>query len=281
MTVMEPEHPSSTRAELVPTPFLRWAGGKRWLVHHLEDFVPRSPRCYFEPFLGAGAAFFKAMPGRAYLSDSNRQLITTFKIVRNYADELGKVLRGLRCERSLYYRMRASQPKTPLETAVRFIYLNRCSWNGLYRVNSRGDFNVPYGGEGRNPQIWNEGSLHAAAEALSNATLASCDFAEALELAGPDDFVFADPPYTVTHGDNGFLLYNELIFSWKDQQRLKNCLVGLHKKGGLFLLTNADHPAIRRLYAGFPIRSVSRSSILAADPSHRRRVTELLITNYT
>jgi DNA adenine methylase len=260
-------------------PFLRWAGGKRWLSRILEGLVPDDYRTYHEPFLGSGAIFFALRPPRAELSDSNDNLINAFETVRDCPEALIKRLGRFDYTREEYYRVRSGNPRTPLARTARFVYLNRTCWNGLYRVDRSGSFNVPYGRRGTFHES-DADRIRVASATLRNSRLRHEDFEVALRRVRAGDFVFIDPPYTVTHGDNGFLLYNEKIFSWADQERLAEAIRRIDRKGALFLLTNANHPSVIALYEGFTARPIQRSSILAADPDNRRPVTELLVTNY-
>jgi DNA adenine methylase len=270
---------SGSSPEQVRRPFLRWAGGKRWLTSVIGDITPREGRRYFEPFLGAGAIYFSRAPESALLSDRNKELIDTFQVVRSRPSELIESLREFSYTRAEYERVRAETSKDRLEGAARFIFLNRTCWNGLYRVNRKGVFNVPFGRPYQQRRS-DEDAISRASELLQGASLYARDFELSLAEVRSGDFVFLDPPYTVTHGENGFLLYNRRIFSWADQLRLKTALTRLDKVGALFLLTDADHSSIRSLYSGFRMRSIQRSSIIAGDPAARRGVSELLVSNY-
>jgi DNA adenine methylase len=262
----------------VAAPFLRWAGGKRWLSRKLVCALRADFKSYHEPFLGSGALFFALRPSKAHLSDSNRELINAFRVVRDKPDDLVHALRSFRYNREEYYRIRAESPSGDIDRAARFIFLNRTCWNGLYRVNRAGTFNVPYGRRVR-PAGWGHERILEASELLQDAEIECRDFEDSLRRVRPGEFVFADPPYTVAHGNNGFILYNEKIFSWGDQERLARVLMRATDRGVHFVLTNADHPSIRDLYSGFELRPIARSSIIAADSINRRHVSELLISN--
>jgi DNA adenine methylase len=158
------------------------------------------------------------------------------------------------------------------------IYLTTLAFNGIYRVNRQGQFNVPYGGR-EYPGLGRAGSLERYADALSTATIRSGDFEAALARATAGDFVYLDPPYTVAHSNNGFLRYNESIFSWKDQQRLASVAAELDRRGCLVVVSNAPHFSIRGLYQGFRVLSASRRSLIAADSTRRQRTDELVFTN--
>jgi DNA adenine methylase len=175
--------------------------------------------------------------------------------------------------------VRASRPIDPLERAVRFIYLNRTCFNGIYRVNKNGDFNVPIGS--KEVVEYPQGYLKAVADSLATATIEMAGFEETISKAGKGDFVFVDPPYTVRHNDNNFVKYNSSLFSWCDQKKLALAVKAAAHRGAEIMLSNADHSSIRGLYRGFGSHHrITRSSVLAADASQRSKTTELLITNY-
>ena len=260
-------------------PFLKWAGGKRWLIQNEQVEFPRNFNRYVEPFLGSGVVFFHLCPRRALLSDANPDLIATYRAVKI---DWRKVQRSLCRHQGLhdtkrYYRVRESVPSNPFSAAARFIYLNRTCWNGLYRVNHQGMFNVPIGT--RNSVVFEDDDFGRIAAVLRGATLKHCDFEMAIDAAKSGDLVFADPPYTVKHNHNGFVRYNETIFSWADQQRLATALIRALHRGVSVVATNANHPSVRALYrSDFRLRTLSRNSSIAAVGAHRGSVTELLIT---
>lgn len=278
---MTSEQTSAYSCESNVVPFLKWAGGKRWLVRSHGDVFPESFNRYYEPFLGSGAVFFGLAPSKATLSDSNGDLIATYAAIKRDAQ---RVYRNLarhhnRHSHDYYYDMRASRPRSTAGKAARFIYLNRTCWNALYRVNLNGEFNVPKGSKDSVKLPTDD--FAAIAEALKSAELEHCDFRRVIPRARRGDFVFADPPYTVKHNLNGFVKYNETIFSWDDQCALRDMLVEATDRGVLVLCTNADHPSIHELYRrDFYIRKVERNSVVAASSDNRSRTTELLISNY-
>lgn len=261
-------------------PFLKWAGGKRWLVARYSRLFPTSMRTYIEPFLGSAAVFFYLRPARAVLGDTNRELIDTYEAVR---DDWRGVWRRLkehqqRHSTEYYYRMRRCACRSRAARAARFIYLNRTCFNGLYRVNSSGEFNVPKGT--KETVVFADDDFGHIAELLQACELRCVDFSELVARATRGDFVYVDPPYTVLHNNNSFLKYNERIFSWEDQVRLAECLHQARARGAALLISNADHPGIRELYSGFEsVFAVRRSSVLAADSAKRGRTTELVVTN--
>lgn len=259
-----------------PRPFLRWAGGKRWALDAIGSVFPREYGTYIEPFVGGGAVYFALQPKKAVISDLNPDLMAAYRLVRDEPVAVSEALLGLDNSRATFDHLKAYSPQSTLLRAVRLIHLNRLSWNGLYRVNSRGCYNVPFVAR-RSFSVEDAEVILKASKALQTARIVEGDFRFALSQAREGDLVFLDPPYTVTHGDNGFLLYNERIFSWKDQQRLAGIALSLARKGVRIVMTNADHPAVRNLYRDFQIRPLNRVSVLAADAHRRREVGELLI----
>lgn len=260
-------------------PFLKWAGGKRWLVERYAHLFPDFDGSYFEPFLGGGSVFFFLSPSRATLSDSNARLIECYQEIRDHHSRVLDFLeqhQKAHCK-SYYYDVRADSPKSREERAAQFIYLNRTCFNGLYRVNKQGVFNVPIGTKDKIVDV--EEDFACIAAKLCSAQIESCDFENTIDRAGPRDFVFVDPPYTVKHNLNGFLKYNENIFSWDDQVRLRNAVVRAAERGAKILLTNAAHESVVKLYAGVGDQTfITRSSVLAGKGSARGSVQELVVS---
>jgi DNA adenine methylase len=198
--------------------------------------------------------------------------------VRDNPHSLSRALARLANSRDDFYRVRDSLPKTSVGRAARFIYLTNLSFNGIYRVNRLGQFNVPYGQRPHLQPLRTE-HLREATRALAGTSIATADFGHALAQAGPNDLVYLDPPYTVVHGSNGFLRYNERVFSWQDQTRLASMVRELHRRGCHIILTNADHASIRALYTTLQSHTIARYSCMSASSKYRRRVTELVLTN--
>lgn len=255
-------------------PFLKWAGGKRWLIHSGQLAVPSEYVRLVEPFLGGGAVFFGLEPKQALLSDVNPELINLYEIVRDAPDRLMSLLHWHqdRHDHSHYYAIRARRYKDRVWRAARTLYLNRTCWNGLYRLNKQGDFNVPIGTK---TAVVLEPDFSKISDILRRVELSCCDFEDSLDQATAGDFVFIDPPYTVKHNLNGFLKYNESIFSWEDQVRLRQACVRAAQRGASVVVTNADHESVRALYAGVAeYQSVSRASVLAGKADFRSQTTE-------
>lgn len=259
-------------------PFLKWAGGKRWFVSKYLSLFPSTYNRYIEPFLGSGAIFFALRPRRAILADINKDLIDTYTAIKL---DWKHVLRILRVhhrnhDQVYYYRIRESKPRSIFSRAARFIYLNRTCWNGLYRVNLEGEFNVPIGT--KTDVLMDTDDFLGVSRLLKNAQLMHSDFETVINEAEDGDLLFVDPPYTVKHSDNGFIKYNEELFHWDAQVRLSQCLMRAKDRGAMIILTNAHHESIEELYNdSFQLIPVKRSSIIAADPSKRKMCGELII----
>lgn len=239
--------------------------------------LPQHDR-YVEPFVGGGAGFFAINPTSALLSDVNGELINLYVQIRDHPLAIAQGIEQMQAKHShsFYYQTRAERPSDPMERALRTLYLNRSCWNGLYRLNRKGEFNVPKGTKER--VSLDSDDFKQAAERLSNAELEISDFESTLNRCGDGDLVFIDPPYTVKHNMNGFVKYNESIFTWEDQIRLRNSAVAASDRGAKVIITNADHASIHDLYHGVEsMNSVERSSVLSGNPAFRARTTELLI----
>jgi len=222
--------------------------------------------------------FFALRPRRAVLSDTNSELMNCYVQVRERPHGVIERLGRLRNTQAEYYRIRAAVPRSDVGRAARLIYLTTLSFNGIYRVNLRGEFNVPYGCKVHLAPC-DPAAIMATSEALAAANLLCGDFEASLVGARRGDFVYLDPPYTVAHGDNGFLKYNSRIFSWEDQRRLATVAADLVRRGCRVAVSNADHPCIRELYRGFRLALVERPSVIAASGAFRRRITECVFYN--
>lgn len=265
--------------EKIVVPFLKWAGGKRWLTQHPLFVIPKFKGRYIEPFLGSASIFFHLRPNRSILSDVNAELVETYNAIRG---EAALVLRHLKHHAKnhntqYYYRTRDDyKPSTPASRAARFLYLNRTCWNGLYRVNLKGKFNVPKGT--KTNVLLNSDNFDAIAGALRRARIRCSDFEPIIDLAGEGDFVYADPPYTVRHNLNGFIKYNETLFSWNDQIRLKDAVARAKCRGANVIISNANHKSVLELYQGLAKAiSIQRASVISGSEQGRGITSELLI----
>jgi len=260
------------------SPFLRWAGGKRWLVEHSAEIFNLEFDRLVEPFLGGGAVFFATQPSSAYLSDLNSELIFTYIEIRDNWEEVLKFLKihNRSHTKDYYYKIRNSNPRKMASRAAKFIYLNRTCFNGLYRVNKEGKFNVPLGS--KTEVILPNDNFKKLSLALQTATLKVQDFSDTLSQVKYGDLVFVDPPYTIKHNLNGFLKYNESIFSWADQIRLRDCLIEAANAGAKIIMTNADHECIRSLYAGCgSFEVLCRPSLISGRAEGRGLYSELIV----
>ncbi|PKQ09927.1 MAG: DNA methyltransferase [Alphaproteobacteria bacterium HGW-Alphaproteobacteria-12] len=262
-------------------PFLKWAGGKRWLISNHGDLFPKNFNSYFEPFLGSAAVFFHLRPTSGILADKNSNLIDVYKAIRSNWQKIDDAL----CRHEVlhtddyYYEEREKKRRADHQKAAQLIYLNRTCWNGLYRVNLDGKFNVPRGT--KNQVRLPSDNFSAIAEALKGMSLRASDFAPIVREAQEGDFLFVDPPYTVKHNMNGFVKYNESIFRWADQVRLFKALDKAKRRGVQILVLNANHQSIRELYSGFgEVIELERQSVISGPLAGRAKTTELAIRYY-
>ncbi|MEO5335529.1 MAG: Dam family site-specific DNA-(adenine-N6)-methyltransferase [Magnetospirillum sp. WYHS-4] len=259
-------------------PFLKWAGGKRWFCEHHPGLLPKFSGRYIEPFAGSAALFFSVKPDRALLTDLNAELVITYRAVRDEPRKVRELLElhHRQHSREHYYNTRSAKPINPTELAAWFIYLNRTCWNGLYRVNLKNEFNVPIGTKTK--VVLDTDNFDAVSNALKRADIWQSDFENTIDISGDGDFVFVDPPYTVKHNLNGFIKYNDKIFSWADQVRLRDAIARATERGALVMVLNANHQSIRELYADLGVQQpLTRASVLAADATCRSRVEELVV----
>lgn len=268
----------------LPRPFLKWAGGKSKLIQQYLTYLPskNTYKNYYEPFLGGGAVFFHIQPTNAILTDINAELITTYRCVRDNVKELIYLLKEHESKhsRDYYYHVRANSVKTDLEKAARLIYLNKTCFNGLYRVNSQGKFNVPLG-KYKNPNICPEDLLIAASEALYQAEIKQADFTEVLNYATTsDDFVYFDPPYYPISKTSYFTSYTSYSFEENQQIQLRDIFVKLSEHGVKVMLSNSDCEFIRNLYSGFNIQTISAARAINSDAKKRGKINEILVTSY-
>jgi DNA adenine methylase len=269
-------------------PFLKWAGGKRQLLPEIRYYVPRKFNTYFEPFLGAGAVLFDLQPKRAIVNDINFELINTYRVIKNDVDALIADLTKHKNEKEYYYRLRdvdrtdEFSSLLPVERASRIIFLNKTCFNGLFRVNSQGQFNVPFGNY-ENPKIVNDIVLRAAYQYLmcNDITILNDDFETAVMQVKKGDFVYFDPPYDPVSDTSSFTGYNLDGFNRDDQVRLKQVFDVLSKKGCKVLLSNSATPFIRELYKEYAIVTISANRAINSDALNRGKVDEILVMNYT
>ncbi len=264
-----------------PRPFLKWAGGKGKLIQQYIPYLPKKFKTYYEPFLGGAAVFFYLNPPLATLTDINAELVNAYRCVRDNVEELILNLEAhqLRHCRDYYYEVRQSPGVTNIEKAARLIYLNKTCFNGLYRENSKGAFNVPIG-KYKNPKICNPALLRSVSAALQNAQINVRPFEDILEHASScDDFVYFDPPYHPLSPTSNFTAYSRYSFTQDDQIRLKYVFAELAERGVKVMLSNSDCPFIRELYSDININSIIAPRLINSDARKRGKISEVLITS--
>lgn len=263
------------------TSFIRWAGGKSWLVPCVQELIRDLDfNNYHEPFMGGASIFFALdIPNKSYLSDINEELVDTFCAVRDDPEGVIKYLKQYRTDEKSYYEIRANQPAETCQRAARFLYLNTYSFNGLYRVNRQGNYNVPYGH--RENAVINYERIYAASKQLENAEILSQDFEKSRDKIEKGDLVFLDPPYTVSkESKEMFIEYNSKLFSLDDQYRLADLLEYIKEKEAYFILTNAAHEKILEIFSdkGRLIHR-ERNSLIGGKNAFRGKVKEYIFTN--
>jgi DNA adenine methylase len=271
-------------------PIVKWAGGKTKLLAELVARMPGEIRTYAEPFSGGAALFFAIADSpekyarkfdRAILADRNEELVITYNAVKKNVDDVIRELGVYKYDRDLFYETRAKDPRTLSDAAraARLLFLNRTCFNGLWRVNSKGEFNVPFG-RYTNPTICDADALRAASHALARAEIVHADFAEVTRDLGRGDFVYFDPPYAPVSGTADFTAYAAGGFGHEEQVRLTAELRALRDRGALVMLSNADTPAMRALYKEFTLAIVGVSRSINSDATKRGETAELILTSW-
>lgn len=270
-------------------PFLKWAGGKRQLLPEIRKYIPKQFSTYYEPFVGAGAVLFDLQPKKAVINDINKELVNVYTVIQHQVDELIQDLKKHENNKEYFYQIRdldrkpAYQQLSPVKRASRIIYLNKTCYNGLFRVNSQGQFNVPFG-RYKNPQIVNEEVLKAVHHYLSvnQVSILNVDFAKAVESASAGDFVYFDPPYDPLSDTSSFTGYSMDGFTRESQLRLRDLCVELDKRGCKFLLSNAATNFIKEIYTekNFQLKLVSATRNINSVASKRGKIDEVLVMNY-
>ena len=267
--------------------FIKWAGGKKQLLEQFKPFFPKKIERYFEVFVGGGAVLFYVIktynPKYIFISDINEELINTYEIIKNDVESLITELKKLRQfhNKETYYKIRAEDPKllSPLTRASRFIYLNKTCFNGLYRVNSKGGFNVPMGSY-KNPSIFSEEDLREISKLLHNVKIKLMPFEDILNYTKKDDFCYFDPPYYPLKKGQSFTTYNKEVFLEKEQEKLKDVFEKLDKKGCKVMLSNSDTDFIKGLYKNYNINFVNANRMINCDGSKRGKIKEIVVRNY-
>lgn len=266
-------------------PFLKWAGGKQRLLAQYQPFFPQREAIqrYFEPFIGSAAVYFQQQYRPAILSDQNGKLVEVYELVRDHVDEVIAALQPHQNDSDYYYAVRAQNPAelAPIKRAARLIYLNKTCYNGLYRENSKGEFNVPFG-RYKNPRICDADRLRLASAALQAVELRVADFATAVATAAAGDFVYFDPPYVPLSPTSSFTSYNKRGFGRADQERLAETVAELTTRGVKVMLSNSSAELVYELYgrSQYRIIDIQARRNINSKASRRGPVKELLILNY-
>lgn len=272
---------SRLQAPAKAAPFLKWAGGKGRLLAQFEPLFPAKFKRYFEPFVGAGAVYFHLAPEQATISDTNPDLIACYEVIQQDVDALVELLRMYRYDKDFYYHVRELDPRalSKVQRAARMIFLNKTCFNGLWRVNRRGQFNVPFGNY-TNPKILDEDNLRAVSRRLQSVRVEERPFESVLEDARKGDFIYLDPPYHPVSATANFTSYGADDFKPEDQRRLAEAFRALDAKGCQVMLSNSDTPFIQSLYADFRIERVWAARAINRDASKRGAVSEVVVLNY-
>lgn len=274
-----------------PKPFLKWVGGKRQLMSQLEEHFPKTFESYFEPFFGGGAVYFHLVPVTGYINDVNKALTGAYKNIRNNVEELIQALTIIENEylplnedlrKEYFYERRfdynAEKPNTIRKSAL-LIFLNRTCFNGLYRENRKGEFNVPFG-RSKNPTICDADNLRSVSRALKYVEILNGSYELALGTAKKGDFVYLDPPYDPINSTSSFTSYSVDDFTKDDQKKLKTVFDELTSRGCLVALSNSDTPFMRELYKEYRQETLMASRSINAKGTGRGKITELLVLNY-
>ena len=275
----------------ISQPFLKWVGGKRQIIPQIKKYMPENYNRYFEPFVGGGALFFDLEPKKAYINDINKILVSAYKNIKNHPYEIIKKLEDLQKifyeknneERKIYfYEIRDAFNNTEYNLFLKtsyMIFLNKTCYNGMYRENSKGKFNVPFG-RYKNPKILDKENILAVSKLLTNTIITSCSFEKAVENAKKGDFIYFDPPYHPLSITSNFTSYSNNGFTEEDQIKLRNVFKELHKRNCFVMLSNSDTEFIREIYEEFTQKTVSAARSINCKAAGRGKINELLIMNY-
>ncbi len=270
----------------IPYPFLKWAGGKRQLISQMNKYFPKNFNKYIEPFVGGGAVLFYLKPKFSIIIDINEELINCYKVIKSNVNELIELLKTHKNEKDYYYKIRALDRDkekfnklSNIERASRMIYLNRCCYNGLYRVNSKGQFNVPFG-RYKNPNFCDEENLLAVSKALENFKIIYGSFEICLDYAEKGDFIYFDPPYYPISKTSSFTSYTKENFEEDSQQKLLNIFKKLDDRDCKLMLSNSYNEYIKNLYKDYKIITLNARRAINCNAAKRGNVNVLLILNY-
>lgn len=271
---------TKNKSEIVKMqPFLRWAGGKRWLVSRLRGKLDINQfTSYHEPFIGGGAMLFSFLPKHAFISDVNEQLMQAYRLMKEDTDGVIEFLQGLKTDEETYYLVRSMVPQNEVEAAGRFIYLNRTSFNGIYRVNQKGEYNVPWGKK-LNYQFDYE-NLRKVGKFLKQVEISHGDFEQSLDHVQENSLVFLDPPYIMSKNNNVFLKYNQRAFTEQDQDRLAGMIEVIKRRGSYYILTNSNHEKVIETFDKGDNRiELTRTSLIGGTNAKRGAYEECIFTN--
>ena len=266
-------------------PFVKWVGGKTQLLPELSSRIPHNFSRYFEPFIGGGALFFDLQPVQSTLIDINEELTNVYKVIKERTDELIGDLHQHIYEKDYYYQIRnvdrtdEYQSWSDVRRASRFIYLNKSCFNGLYRVNSKGEFNTPMG-KYKNPKIVDEINLRACSQALAKAKIITDSFLEVEALVSNNDFVYFDPPYAPLNPTSNFTGYSQQGFDRQMQLELRDLCDRLNRRGVRFMVSNSNAPLILELYQNYNIELVYATRAINSKANKRGKIPEVVVTNY-
>lgn len=266
-------------------PFIKWVGGKSQLLPELEKRIPRNYSRYFEPFIGGGALFFSLEQRDAVINDINPELVNLYKVVRDNPGDLIDDLQKHVYEKEYFYKIREVDRYptytrwSDIEKASRFIYLNKTCFNGLYRVNSKGHFNVPFG-RYKNPRILDEPNLRACSRALQGVEIKEGSFTSAIQETLTNDFVYFDPPYIPLNATSDFTSYTKEKFDFLMQLGLRDLCCELNKRSVKFMLSNSSAPLVFELYKDFNIETVGARRSINSKGTKRGEVSEVIVTNF-
>lgn len=279
----------SEKSQLSLQPFTKWTGGKRQLLPVIKSFMPSSYNNYFEPFVGGGALFFDLTPKSAYINDFNSELINCYCQIKEHPNELIKLLKFHQKNNTKEYyldlrsvdRDDRISAMSDVERAARIMYMLRVDFNGLYRVNSKNQFNVPYG-RYKNPKIVDESLILSISDYLNenDIQILNVDFKKAVKDVKAGDFVYFDPPYIPLSETSAFTSYTHEGFSYEDQVRLRDVFKELSNRGAFVMLSNSSSPLVEELYQEFNIHKVEAIRTNGAKSSSRGKISEIIVTNY-
>ena len=282
---------SNTSGKHSARPFLKWVGGKGQLLNAMSPLLPVQYQSFYEPFSGGGAVFFHLLPETAHVNDINKKLIATYKTIKSHPMSLIDILRNIESEyialsevdrKDYFLEKRVAFNKdsnSDLDTAALMIFLNKTCFNGMYRENSKGEFNVPFGKYVK-PNICDEENLNLCSKALKKVKLTSTGYAKAVESAGKGDFVYLDPPYDPLSNTSSFTSYSKDSFAKQEQIDLRDLFVDLDKRGCYVMLSNSATYFIKDIYKGYNLNIVRARRSINSKASERGEINEIVITNY-